>query len=101
MNVLLPIPTPQDLVFIPRYNTGTVNLTITNEETNEKQDFEITTTYDNGYMVVSISYPFTEGGNYIYTVRDLTSAIMYNGKIFTTAQTDLQNYNINKDLLQI
>lgn len=100
MNILFPISTPQTLVFIPRDNKANILLVITDESTSVETEFTLSTTYNNGYMSVSLSYDFEEGGSYTYESFDLEGNLLYRGKIFSTAQTDLENYNINQDLLQ-
>tara|TARA_R110000851_G_scaffold237164_2_gene390020 strand:- start:13539 stop:13844 length:306 start_codon:yes stop_codon:yes gene_type:complete len=100
LNVLLPILTGQTLTFIPRENASNVILTITDESTHLSTGISGSTVYLNGYMSVEVVYDFYEGGSYTYEVLDLSQNLLYRGKIFSTGQTDLENYNINQDLLQ-
>ena len=101
MNVLQPISTAQNLIFIPRFDAPTVSIEIRDEETDTSETLTISAIYDNGYMTVEIEYPFKEAGNYTYEVSDLSERLMYRGKIFSTAQTDLQNYRTNPDFLYV
>ncbi|MFS4469111.1 hypothetical protein [Maribacter sp. 2210JD10-5] len=99
MNILQPISTEQTLIFIPRYNAQNIVLNITDEQTETGTELELTATYLDGYMYANISYDFIEGGRYSYEVRDTENELMYRGKIFVTAQTDLQEYKVNPDIL--
>lgn len=99
MNVLLPISTPQQLLFIPRENTPTINFRLVNELLGDTTEYELSTSYNNGYMTVELSHPFNEGDNYSFEVFHLNGKSLYRGKIFVTAQTDLENYKTNPDFL--
>ena len=100
MNILLPIDTAQDLIFIPRFQAQTVKISLVNEFTEVKTDLELAATYSNGFMTVQMTHEFTEGDNFTYEVTDTSNNLMYRGKIFITEQ-DTQNYNLNQDLLTI
>lgn len=101
MNVLLPIATVQSLVFIPRESSLDITLVITNEETETATTLTPAVSNSNGYMTALVIYSFDEGSSYSYEVTDTASGdLLYRGKIFATAQTDIENYNINNDLLQ-
>lgn len=95
MNILLPISTEQNLLFIPRKDVPTVTLSLTNELTQTTESFELGTDYDNGYMTVIIEFGFKEGDRYSYEVNDLDGSLLYRGKILVTEQTDLQNFKVN------
>jgi hypothetical protein len=99
MRVLLPIDTPQALIFIPRFNTDTVNIILTHEEKELDYNYQLGATYSNGIMEVEITHDFKEGENYSFQVEDLTNELMYRGKIFITAQTDIQDYKPDPDFL--
>ena len=99
MNVLQPISTPQQVLFIPRENTPTVNLRLSNELKGDSTEYELSTTYDNGFMTVELSHPFNEADNYSFEVFHLAGKSLYRGKIYITAQTDLENYKPNPDFL--
>jgi hypothetical protein len=99
MRTLLPIDTPQPLIFIPRFATDTVNIILTHEVKQIDFTFEKNAEYSNGIMEVEISHDFKEGENYSFQVEDVSNNLMYRGKIFITAQTDLENYKENTDLL--
>jgi hypothetical protein len=99
MRVLQPIDTPQALIFIPRFDTDTVSIILTHEVKQLDYNYELATTYTNGLMQVEITHDFKEGESYSFQVEDLSNELMYRGKIFITAQTDLQDYRTNPDFL--
>ena len=100
MNVLLPIDTVQELIFIPRFEADTVKISLLNEFSEVKTDLQLAAIYSNGFMTVALIHDFSEGDNYIYEVTDTSDNLMYRGKIFITGQ-DSQNYNLQTDLLTI
>ncbi|WP_136465528.1 hypothetical protein [Flagellimonas onchidii] len=100
MNVLQPIDTAQELIFIPRFQADTVKISLVNEFTEVHTDLELAATYSNGFMTVQLTHDFSEGDNYTFEVTDTSDNLMYRGKIFITAQ-ESQNYNLNQDLLTI
>lgn len=98
MNILLPIATPQALTFIPRQSAELVTLTLFDEHSGNSTEYELEAAYQDGYMNVEFAHDFKEGQNYSFEVKD-GETLLYRGKIFTTSQTDLQNYRSNPDLL--
>src|SRR5690606_6774804 len=105
MNVLLPIDTAQNIIFIPRNNSSEVDIILENKlkETTDTYS-NITPTYSNGYMTISVTHDFKEGESYSYTINASEGdSLMYRSKIFVTAQTDLQEYNThpNQSILTI
>lgn len=99
MNIVLPVATAQTLTFIPRESAASVVVKITNEETEVETPATLAATYTDGYMSVSVTYSFVERGSYSYQVETVAGDLLYRGKIFATAQSDLENYNSNNDLL--
>lgn len=90
------------MTFIPRDYPTTVNVNLLNEETEAVISYDDGPTTDQGYMSVSIEGEvLEEADNFKLTVSDLTGNIIYYGKVFVTAQTDLENYNSNEDLLTV
>lgn len=100
MNTVQPISTPQTLIFIPRQSAETVVLSLFDEMLETTTEHELSAIYQDGYMEVEISHDFKEGHNYSYQVQ-ADGNLLYRGKIFSTSQTDLQNYRSNPDLLYI
>ena len=103
MKVLLPIATEQIIQIIPRFESSTVSFSIRDEETDTTSTSTIATTYSNGYMSIPFTFDFTnaEQKSYEMTVETLAGALIYRGKIFITAQVDLQNYKMNNDIIVI
>jgi hypothetical protein len=101
MEVFLPIATQQTLTIIPRYNSGTVTLSVRDEETDLSQEFNILDTrYDNGYLSMDFSYDFKETGSYSLEVKDNAAKILWRGKAIATAQ-DPQDFKMNVDIIEL
>lgn len=49
---------------------------------------------ENGSLVIRFSYDFEDGDSFESTIRDMDDNLMWRGRIFSTDQTDLQNYDI-------
>jgi|SRR5690606_16834206 len=92
MNIIKPIATPQNLIFIPRFGAEEVNLLLTNEFLEQTDTYLLPATYSNGLMTIVVEHDFKEGESYMYQINDTDDNLMYRGKIFVTDQTDLQNY---------
>lgn len=99
MKVFLPIATTQTIKVIPRADNTAILLDIRNEETDVTVRTALTGTFLNGYLSVAFTYDFIEGGSYEVDIYTATEEILWRGKAYATAQTDLENFKINKDIL--
>ena len=48
-------------------------------------------------MVFSFSFNFEDDKTYESSITDMDDKLIWRGKIYSTSQTDLQNYSINKN----
>lgn len=98
MTILRPSLTTQTIVIIPEYNVTDVVLSIRHKSTSVWTDFNLTSTYENGYMTLVFDYEVLESQNFEIEVKD-NDVILFRGNAFATEQTDLQNYKMNKDII--
>lgn len=101
MKVFLPIDTNQTLTIIPRFESTNVKVLIRDKETDTTTTLVRTATTTDGYMDITIAYDFVEAKQYEITVTDDSDVLMYRGQCFATAQTDLENYKMNSDIIEI
>lgn len=66
--------------------------TLTNEHFLDEVD---ATDYNNGTLKITIDYDFKSGDNFESTIRDLDDDLIWRGRIYSTDQTDLQNFKVN------
>ena len=87
----------------PRYyNGGQIALFLRDELKNTTTSVDIdSTAYQNMLLYVTFSnYTIVEGQSFEVTVKE-NGVITYLGKAYATAQTDLENYKINKGVLKV
>jgi hypothetical protein len=101
MKVFLPVATNQTLTIIPRFDSTNVSVLIRDEESDITTPITTTSSYIDGYMDIVIAYDFIEGCNYEIIVNDDNGNLIYRGKAYSTAQTDLENFKMNKDIIVI
>lgn len=51
----------------------------------------------NNYMVFNFPFDFEDDKTYESSITDMDDKLIWRGKIYSTSQTDLQNYSINKN----
>ncbi|AWG27190.1 hypothetical protein FK004_19195 [Flavobacterium kingsejongi] len=85
------------IVIIPRNPADYVNVIIREEITNTETIFEnITSSYSHGYLTFELEIITKEGRSYEITVNDTSGKLLWRGKGYSTAQTDLENYKLTK-----
>jgi hypothetical protein len=96
MIIFRPENQTQTLVIIPRYNCELVDVNLRNESKATSEVFEeITTSYANGYMTLSIDKNVTEAESYELQITSTeTQEVLFRGKAFATDVVDLENYKI-------
>lgn len=99
MTILNPNNTTHNIVIIPRYDVENITLILRNEETDVTEEFDLFSTYANGYMTIELEKEVKEGENFEIEVRDI-NVILFRGKVFCTEQTDLENYKNNTDIIR-
>lgn len=99
MTILRPSLETQSVTVIPRYDVETVTLTLLNEETQVLNTFNVSTTYENGYMTIEFDLTVKEAESFNLEIKDGTT-VLFRGKAFATDETDLENYKLSKNILQ-
>src|SRR5690606_1551548 len=92
MNIIKPIATPQNLIFIPRFGAEEVNLLLTNEILEQTDTYLLPATYSNGMMTIVVEHDFRECESSTYQINNTDDNLMYRGKMFATDQTDFHDY---------
>jgi len=101
MKVLSPLVTEHEIVFIPRfYFDGDVVLSLYNEETSVTTTHELTPTTTDGYVYIEFEQELINNTNFQIKITS-DDEVVYRGKAFVTDQTDLQQYEITKDVFTI
>lgn len=88
---------------IPQYyNSGEITLFLRDELKDTTENITITSVaYQNFMLYVTFSdVTFVEGQSFEVAVKE-DGVITYIGKAYVTAQTDLENYLMNKGILKV
>lgn len=101
MKVFLPIATDQTLTIIPRFESTNVKVLIRDKETDTTTTLVRTSIFTDGYMAIIIAYNFVEAKQYEISVTDDSDILIYRGQGYSTSQTDLENYKLNNDIIEI
>lgn len=96
MHVLTTSTDSQSLKIVPRKDSSSPTLSITDKVKRTTSTVSITKTDDGDYMVLTGSFSLKKDSQYSFRVKDGSEEI-YRGLIFCTDQTDLDKYFINKD----
>ena len=104
MKVLSPNDTNHQITFIPRFNIidgNDVEMELYNEETSITTTYTITSVVSDGYVYLDFTETFINNSNFqIKIIR--SDDILYRGKLFITDQTsNLQQYEITKDVFTL
>ena len=96
MTILRPSLTTQTITIIPRYDVENVTISIRDKQEDVTVNFNVSSSYANGYMTLAFNYEVVEAKNYDFTVKN-GNDILFRGMAFATDETDLENYKINSD----
>lgn len=96
MHILTTTSNSQSLKIVPRLDTDSPTLVITDKSKRKDVTVSVTKTDDGDYMVLTGSFSLVEGSQYTFRVKSGSKEI-YRGLIFCTNQSDLDRYFINKD----
>lgn len=80
---------------IPRFFSTPVKLTLWNELTSQEMVYPVDATEDDGHMEITFSHPVKEGDTYEVRISDVSDRLMWRGKFYCTAQTDIENFTLN------
>lgn len=103
MIVLNPDNSTHDFKIIPRsYSLSNVVMELYNEETSETTTEILTKSLVNGYLECSFTKTLQLNASYrIKLYNSSNNFVYYNGKIFCTNQSDLQNFRITKNYFEL
>ena len=94
MIILTATDTAQQVTPYVRYHTDTTyTVTVMDESLNSTDSNVVVGSYEDGILTINVTYDFIEGRFYglkIYSGSDLINF----SKIYTTEQTDLENYSV-------
>jgi len=84
------------------YNSGVIQLFLRDELKNFTTEIDITGVfYQNFQLFIDFSdFTTIEGQSFGAEVKE-DGILIYRGKVYVTAQTDLENYELNKGVLKI
>jgi hypothetical protein len=94
---------PYQFKCIPRnYNGGELTFLLRDELRDTTTEIEILGTYyQNSVLILNFEEPiFKEGQSFEITINQ-NDILIYRGKAFATAQTDLENFELNKGVLKV
>ena len=94
---------PYQFKCIPRnYNGGELTFFLRDELRDTTTEIEILGTYyQNNVLILNFEEPiFKEGQSFEITINE-NDNLIYRGKAFATAQTDLENFVLNKGVLKV
>ena len=99
MIVLNPTDETHTIVIVPRRYNTLVTLFLRNENTDFTEVIETTASINNTYLEIELTKELFESDSFELQVND-AQGLNFRGKIFVTAQTDLENYKINTDIIR-
>jgi len=84
------------------YNSGVIQLFLRDELKNITTEIDITGVfYQNFQLFIDFSdFTTIEGQSFEAEVKE-DGILIYRGKVYVTAQTDLENYEMNKGVLKV
>jgi hypothetical protein len=94
---------PYQFKCIPRgYNSGVITFFLRDELKDITYEIEVTGVYyQNGVLVLIFNdYIMKEGQSFEIVINE-NDELIYRGKAFATAQTDLENFELNKGVLKV
>ena len=96
---ILTTTTPQELKIIPRKDSDSPVIKLTNKSTRTTDTITPSKSDDGNYMVLSGDLTLEEDNLYSYKVEMASddSEVIYRGMIYCTNQESLDKYFVNKD----
>ena len=94
---------PYQFKCIPRnYNGGIITFFMRDELKDLTIEIEVSTVYyQNGILILIFNdYIMKEGQSFEIVINE-NDELIYRGKAFATAQTDLENFELNKGVLKV
>ena len=94
---------PYQFRCIPRgYNSGAITFFLRDETKDITHEISVTGVYyQNNVLILVFSVPImTEGQSFEVTINE-DDNLIYRGKAYATAQTDLENFELNKGVLKV
>ena len=100
MQIVSPKVTKHTIKVATRDYTGDLTMTLRDDFTKDEYNVSPTITKSNSYRSVVFNFNFEEGKWYRITLKDSTNIPVFRGKIYATEQTELDKYNILKDVYE-
>jgi hypothetical protein len=94
---------PYQFKCIPReYNSGLITFYLRDELKDLTHTIDVSTVYyQNSILTLIFDEPiFKEGQSFEVTINE-NDNLIYRGKAYATAQTDLENFELNKGVLKV
>lgn len=94
---------PYQFRCIPRgYNSGEITFLLRDETRDITHTIETTAVYyQNNVLVLIFNAPILKEGQSFEVTINENNALIYRGKAYATAQTDLENFELNNGVLKI
>lgn len=94
---------PYQFRCIPReYNSGIITFLLRNEGNDLTQEIDVTGVYyQNNVLVLTFDVPILKEGQSFEVTINENDNLIYRGKAYSTAQTDLENFELNKGVLKV
>jgi len=80
-----------------RFFSSNVKFLIYDEFNDIETIIEVEAEDVNNYMEFNFNFDFEDDKTYESKITDIDGKLIWRGKIYSTTQTDLQNYSINKN----
>lgn len=94
---------PYQFKCIPRgYNSGIITFFLRDELKDITHEIEVTSVYyQNGILILMFSDIILKEGQSFEVIINENDILIYRGKAFATAQTDLENFELNNGVLKV
>ena len=94
---------PYQFKCIPRgYNSGIIKFFLRDELRDITHEINISSVYyQNSVLILLFNEPIFKEGQSFEVIINENDVLIYRGKAFATAQTDLENFELNNGVLKI
>jgi len=94
---------PYQFKCIPRgYNSGIITFFLRDELRDITHEIDVTSVYyQNSVLILLFDEPIFKEGQSFEVIINENDELIYRGKAFATAQTDLENFELNKGVLKV
>ena len=94
---------PYQFKCIPRgYNSGIITFFLRDELRDITHEIDVTSVYyQNSVLILLFDEPIFKEGQSFEVIVNENDELIYRGKAFATAQTDLENFELNNGVLKV